>query len=142
MHWNALTLLIVALGNGGVFCCKPFEISQGKRLLDLKANLGRVLSQCKNEVHNILGLLQRGDLKYGMEAFCKVHSSCMDSLVDGDTAKETYMLYSPKDFTPVQFQGVKKILDCFLNTEVIDMPPHVLDDLAALGNRYIKSTGR
>ncbi|KAL1435842.1 hypothetical protein MTO96_010615 [Rhipicephalus appendiculatus] len=47
-----------------------------------------------------------------MEAFCKVHSKCMDSLADDGTAKEvlecwgvalenkTYMLYSSKDFTP------------------------------------------
>ncbi|XP_065297327.1 uncharacterized protein [Dermacentor albipictus] len=148
MQWKMLTLLMVALGND-ILCCKPFQISHGKRLLELKANFGKIAGQCKKEIHNLLTLLQRGDLKIGMEAFCRMHSTCMES-VEGDKAKEVfdcwgvalenkaYMLHSSKDFTPAQLQGTKDVLECFKNTEAADLPAHALDDLASLWSQYMK----
>ncbi|XP_070395835.1 uncharacterized protein [Dermacentor albipictus] len=123
--------------------------AHGKRLLELKANFGKIAGQCKKEIHNLLTLLQRGDLKIGMEAFCRMHSTCMES-VEGDKAKEVfdcwgvalenkaYMLHSSKDFTPAQLQGTKDVLECFKNTEAADLPAHALDDLASLWSQYMK----
>ncbi|KAK8785997.1 hypothetical protein V5799_007640, partial [Amblyomma americanum] len=125
---------------------------QGKRLLEIKAKFGKILSQCKKEVYTVLRQLRRGQLQDGLDVFCRIHNTCVQS-TKADMALEifdcwnlalinkAYLHYVSEDVSPEQSQAIGDILACLRNTEGATFPAHVVDDLLAFWNQYVRTVG-
>ncbi|XP_077485911.1 uncharacterized protein LOC144096980 isoform X2 [Amblyomma americanum] len=88
----------------------------------------------------------------GLDIFCRIHNTCVQS-TKADTALEifdcwnlalinkAYLHYVSEDVSPEQSQAIGDILACLRNTEGAALPAHVVDDLLAFWNQYVRTVG-
>ncbi|XP_075550688.1 uncharacterized protein LOC142584423 [Dermacentor variabilis] len=145
-----LVVFLFAVLGGYVHCCRPFQVAQGKKLLELKGIFKEVLDMCGKVFHGALKLLPRQSVQRVVTASCRVYGTCWASL-DAKTASELFDCFSAalKDQNSVfhasvnisakQSYAMVQFMTCLRNSEAVKLPLEVVDYLAAFGRQYIYS---
>ncbi|XP_070395834.1 uncharacterized protein [Dermacentor albipictus] len=136
-RWTLLSCLVLCVITSAT-SCKQISILSGKRVLEARANFGKVMKDCSKELAKMASLTPKKDFGKRVSLVCAAYNSCI-----GEANEKIKEGFHQKPHQMVLECGMKTTQNkvCFNRTGALDLPLETLDDMVAFARRFSMSVG-
>ncbi|XP_075550691.1 uncharacterized protein LOC142584424 isoform X2 [Dermacentor variabilis] len=127
-RWTLLSCLVLCVITSAT-SCKQISILSGKRVLEARANFGKVMKDCSKELAKMASLTPKKDFVKVLECGMKI------------TQNKSSQFYTVLGDTDRLMNAVHEALACLNQTGAIDLPLETLDDMVAFARRFSMTFG-
>ncbi|XP_075550689.1 uncharacterized protein LOC142584424 isoform X1 [Dermacentor variabilis] len=158
-RWTLLSCLVLCVITSAT-SCKQISILSGKRVLEARANFGKVMKDCSKELAKMASLTPKKDFVKRVSLVCAAYNSCIgeanQKIKEGFHQKPHQMVlecgmkitqnkssqfYTVLGDTDRLMNAVHEALACLNQTGAIDLPLETLDDMVAFARRFSMTFG-